>query len=76
MADSVPSLTEVLDDVRPLVVGARERGEHPRYVELPPGPYAAVEACKAADREKGMPMLVLGLEVVPSGAPLGAPRVR
>ena len=76
MADSEEaSLTVVLDDLRPLIVAARDRGEHPRYVLLPPQPYALVAACKAADLQKGMPMLVLGLEVVSTDAPPPAARV-
>jgi hypothetical protein len=69
------SLTAVLDDLRPLIVAARDRGEHPRYVVLPPEQFALVAACKAGDREKGMPMLVLGLEVVSSDEPSRSPRV-
>jgi hypothetical protein len=76
VADSAtPSLTAVLDDLRPLIVAARDRGERPRYVVLPPEPYALVAACKFADRDKGMPMLVLGLEVVPTDEPPRSPRV-
>jgi hypothetical protein len=75
MADAPLSLTALLDDLRPLIVAAHDRGERPRFIALPAEPYALVAACKAGDREKGMPMLVLGLEVVASPEPPGAPRV-
>jgi hypothetical protein len=69
------SLAALLDDVRPLIVEARRNGEDPRYVMLPRASYDAVAACKEGDRERGMPMLVLGLEIVPADDALAAPRV-
>ncbi len=69
------SLAELLDDVRPLVVEARRAGENPRYLLLSHAPYDAVAACKAPDRARGMPMVVLGMEIVRADDPHAPPRV-
>ncbi|HEX3464717.1 MAG TPA: hypothetical protein VHS78_11770 [Candidatus Elarobacter sp.] len=70
-----PSVAALLDDVRALVVGARARGESPRYVVLPPAAYDAVAACRATDRRLGLPMIVLGMEIVRADDPAAPPRL-
>ena len=71
----IASLAALLDDVRPLVVAARERGDHPRYLMLEGASYDAVAQVKDGDRERGLPMIVLGLEIVRSDDPATRPRV-
>jgi hypothetical protein len=75
MVDTVPSLAVLLDEIRPLIAQARERGERPRYVLLSKEAYDAVSACRRTDRERGMPITVLGMEAVPAERPLDRPRV-
>jgi hypothetical protein len=70
-----PSVAALLDDVRPLVAGAHARGESPSYLMLAPAAYDAVAACRGADRRLGLPMIVLGLEIVRSDDPAARPRV-
>ena len=70
-----PSVAALLDEVRPLLVAARARGESPGYLMLAPAAFDAVAACRAADRELGVPMIVLGLEIVRSDDPAASPRV-
>ncbi len=74
-ADVHVSLAKLLDELRPLIVVSRARGEHPRYIALGQSAYDAVEAVKGADRKRGMPMIVLGLEIVRAGEAGAAPRV-
>lgn len=74
-ADDHPSLATLLDEVRPLIVAARDRGEHPRYLLLDQPAFDAVAAVKDRDRERGMPMLVLGLEAVRADDPVAERRV-
>jgi hypothetical protein len=69
------SLAVLLDDVRPLITRAREDGEKPRFVVLSKDAYDAVAACKAGDRDRGMPIMVLGMEVVLADAPIERPQV-
>jgi len=71
----IASLATLLDDVRPLVVAARERGDHPCYLMLASASYDAVAQVKDGDRERGLPMIVLGLEIVRSDDPAARPRV-
>lgn len=68
------SLAVLLDDVRPLIADARERGEQPRFLLLPRPAFDAVATCKQPDRERGMPLMVLGMEIVCADAPT-SPRV-
>jgi hypothetical protein len=75
MVEGMASLAVLLDEVRPLITEAREAGEHPRYVVLSKEAYAAVTACKRLDRERGMPVMVLGMEAVLADAPIERPRV-
>lgn len=69
------SLAALLDELRPLVDAARHSGQRPRTVVLPPQAYAAVAAVKAGDRERGMPMMIFGLEVMAGAADDPVPRV-
>lgn len=69
------SLAALLDDVRPLIVAARGAGANPRYLVLPRTAYEAVAAVKGGDRERGMPMIVLGLEIVLADDPGATPQV-
>jgi hypothetical protein len=73
--DEHPSLATLLDELRPLIVAARERGEKPRHVVLGHAAYDAVEAVKGEDRQRGMPMLVLGLQIVRADERNAPPRV-
>lgn len=75
MTTEPASLAALLDDVRPLVIAARERGDVPRYLMLGEAPFEAVARVKGVDRERGLPMIVLGLEIVRSDDPFAAPRV-
>jgi hypothetical protein len=68
-------LARLLDDVRPLIVDARQQGERPRFLLLDRDAYDAVAACKRLDRERGMPMMVLGMEIVQADSPIPQPRV-
>ncbi|BDE07773.1 hypothetical protein WPS_30490 [Vulcanimicrobium alpinum] len=74
-ADDHLSLATLLDEVRPLIVAARDRGEHPRYLLPEQVAFDAVAAVKDRDRERGMPMLVLGLEVVRAADQIAERRV-
>jgi hypothetical protein len=71
----VAELARLLDDVRPLIVEARQQGEKPRFLLLDRAAYEAVEACKKPDRDRGMPLMVLGMEIVRADAPQQSPRV-
>jgi hypothetical protein len=73
--DPTPSIAELLDDVRSLVVAARARGESPSYLMLTPAAYDAVVACRAADARLGLRPAVLGMELVRSDDLAAAPRV-
>jgi hypothetical protein len=73
--EETTSLAALLDDVRGLIVDARGRGEDPRYLLLPRVWYAVVNACKARDRERGMPVMVLGMEIVSSDDEHVGPRI-
>ena len=69
------SLAALLDDVRPLIIAARRTGANPRYLVLSRPAYDAVAAVKGGDRVRGMPMIVLGLEIVLADDPVAAPQV-
>jgi hypothetical protein len=71
----VAELARLLDDVRPLIVDARQQGERPRFLLLDREAYDAVAACKRTDRDRGMPMMVLGMEIVQADSPIPQPRV-
>lgn len=70
-----PSVAALLDEVRSLVVAARDRGQSPSYLMLASAAYDAVAACRAPDRRIGAPMTVLGLEIVRSDDSAAPPRV-
>ena len=67
-AESV-SIASLLEDIRPLIAEARRRGEQPRYVLLPAEGFEAVRSVKARDAERGVPVMVLGMEIVRSDDP-------
>jgi hypothetical protein len=75
MAERTASVAALLDEVRPLIAQAREAGERPRYVVLSKEAYEAVALCKRIDLERGMPIMVLGMEAVLADAPIERPRV-
>ncbi len=75
MSDNAASLAILLDDVRPLIDAARQRGADPRYVALGATDFQAINVSKQSDLERGMPLLLLGMEVVRADDPLSAPRV-
>ena len=69
------SLAVLLDEIRPLIAQARERGERPRFVVLSQEAYDAVVACKRIDRDRGMAIMVLGMEAVLADAPIERARI-
>jgi hypothetical protein len=69
------SIAALLDDIRPLIARERAAGKHPRYLMLPGAEYDAVRALKASDAARGLPVMVLGLEIVRSDDPGAAPKV-
>lgn len=69
------SLAVLLDEIRPLIAQAREQGEQPRYVVLSKEAYDAVATCKQIDKARGMPLMVLGMEIVLADAPVDRPQV-
>jgi hypothetical protein len=75
MVEDFASLAVLLDEVRPLIARAREQGERPRYVVVSKEAYDAVAAVKESDRERGMPLMVLGMEIVLADAPIERPKV-
>jgi hypothetical protein len=75
MPASDVSLAALLDDLRAQIVAARDRAETPRYVVLAPDAYDAVASVKGGDVARGMPMLVLGMEIVRAETPAAEPRV-
>jgi hypothetical protein len=73
--DDHVSLATLLDELRPLIVAARTQNQNPRYVLLSACAYDAVAAVKSGDLERGMPMIVLGLEIVRADESAATPRV-
>ena len=69
------SLAVLLDDLRPLIAAARDAGKNPRHVLLSPAAYELVASVKGHDRERGMPVMVLGMEIVLADDPSQQPRV-
>ena len=69
-----PSIAILLDSIRPLIAEAKEAGT-PRYVLLPAAEYDEVERYRRGDRELGVPMMVLGLEIVRADDPAAARKV-
>jgi hypothetical protein len=68
------SIADVLDELRPLIVAARAGG-NPRYALVPPGLFDAVSAYRSRDRALGLPVTLLGLELVRADEPAAALRV-
>ena len=71
---SRPSIAQLLDSLRPLIDSAKSAGD-PRYLMLPPAEFDEVARYRQRDRAMGLPMLVLGLEIVRSDDPAAPPRV-
>ncbi len=69
------SLAVLLDDLRPLIAAARDAGTNPRHVLLSPAAFDLVTSIKGRDRERGMPIMVLGMEIVRADNPSQSPRV-
>jgi len=69
------SLAALLDDVRPLIVEARDQGERPRFLLLGGEPFDAVRAVKAGEQARGLPLMVLGMEIVRGDEPRLTPKV-
>jgi hypothetical protein len=69
-----PSIAQLLDSVRPLIAEAKDAGA-PRYLLLPPAEYDEIERFRKRDRELGVPLMLLGLEIVRADDPTATPRV-
>lgn len=69
------SIAALLDDVRPLITDAREAGEKPRFLLIDGASFDAVRSVKAAEAERGVPLMVLGMEIVRGDDPKTTPKV-
>ena len=69
------SIAALLDDIRPLIARARDHGEQPRYLLLAGDSFDAVRSVKAAEAARGMPLMVLGMEIVRGDDPATVPKV-
>jgi hypothetical protein len=69
------SIAALLDDVRPLIAHARNHGEHPRFLLLAGDSFDAVRTVKAAEAARGVPLMVLGMEIVRGDDPKTVPKV-
>jgi hypothetical protein len=69
------SIADLLDQIRILIGDARSAGNDPHYVMLATRAFEAVRAVKASEEKRGLPLLVLGMEVVRSDDPAAAPKV-
>jgi hypothetical protein len=69
------SIAALLDDIRPLIAYARDHGEQPRYLLLAGDSFDAVRAVKAAEAARGVPVMVLGMEIVRGDDPATSPKV-
>jgi hypothetical protein len=58
-----PSVAEMLDDVRDLLVEAREAGERPTGLVLTPKLFRAVMTAKAREAERGNRIVLFGMEL-------------
>ena len=54
---------------------ARDHGEQPRYLLLAGDSFDAVRAVKAAEAARGVPVMVLGMEIVRGDDPATSPKV-
>ncbi len=69
------SIAALLDDIRPLIARARDHGEQPRYLLLAGDSFDAVRSVKAAEAARGVPLMVLGMEIVRGDDPATVPKV-
>ncbi len=69
------SIAALLDDVRPLITDAREQGGQPRFLLLAGDSFDAVRSVKAAELERGVPLMVLGMQIVRGDDPKTTPKV-
>ena len=69
------SIAALLDDIRLLIAEARDQGERPRFLLLAGDSFDAVRAVKAAEAARGVPVMVLGMEIVRGDDPATSPKV-
>ena len=69
------SIAALLDDVRPLITDAREQGGQPSFLLLAGDSFDAVRSVKAAELERGVPLMVLGMQIVRGDDPKTTPKV-
>jgi hypothetical protein len=69
------SIAALLDDVRPLITDARDNGEQPRFLLLAGDSFDAVRSVKASELARGVPLMVLGMEIVRGDDPATSPKV-
>jgi hypothetical protein len=74
-ARTAVSIAALLDDIRPLIADARDHGQRPRYLLLASDSFDAVRTVKAADAARGVPVMVLGMEIVRGDDPATSPKV-
>lgn len=58
-----PSVAEMLDDVRDLLVEARDQGERPTGLVLTPKLFRAVMEAKARESARGNRIVLFGMEL-------------
>jgi hypothetical protein len=61
------SVAALLDDARPLIVQAQERGS-PRTLAVSPSVYEVIARMRSYETVRGNPLLVLGMELVPDAS--------
>jgi hypothetical protein len=61
-----PSIAEMLDEACPLILAAWQRNERPHYLRVHRTLYEVVAEAKASEIARGNPVLLLGLEIIPS----------
>ncbi|WP_037069558.1 hypothetical protein [Pseudonocardia acaciae] len=62
--DAEATTAQLLDDVRRLIVEARERGEDPGELVVDEATRRVLDLTKRREVQRGQPVLVLGLRVV------------
>jgi hypothetical protein len=60
------SIAQMLDDACPQILDAWYRNERPHYLRVHRSLYEAVAEAKASEIKRGNPVLLLGLEIIPS----------
>jgi hypothetical protein len=71
-----PSIATLFDEVRPLLAHAREVDDtNPRYVLVSPAVFDAITGYRKRDREMGLPVTIMGLEIVRADDPNASPKV-